>query len=437
VSNTEGKFLNNIEVEQVEKENIARATKDVREIFEKEFPPNKADFTFYLGHENNKWLPNGEKDKGAIGDQTWQTYLKAMTNDQGVDHSIEFSELIQGGEMRVQASKCFNGQAWALTVRAQRDTDTEPSPPLGDWDRVALKLDEALTAFTPKQPELVDVLATEINWKIPASGIVVVAGGTNSGKSTVVRGLIRSYLTKLYEETKHSEKKKSEKKESEKKKSSNRWPPHFLTIEDPVEKWLFTVDKIVNFGAVLNYTPRLLGRDCVNLQSVLEKDALRQTPALVYVGESRGEDLGHCLKFAGTGHLIITTTHASSLLESMSKVLTSVKAATPDIRAQFVPHILSIIHLKRVAFKDPNGSEDERILPAMWRHTIAGAQQLVADGLTAVLPHNSHSFSSLGRRYFAEKLYAIQAEASKEVGEAQKPASTGLAFSAMEDDLNG
>jgi Tfp pilus assembly pilus retraction ATPase PilT len=87
----------------------------------------------------------------------------------------------------------------------------------------------------------------------------------------------------------------------------------------------------------LDYTPRELGskKDVRSLAQALLKDALRQTPSVVYVGELREEHhLETALNFARTGHLIVSTTHAGSLVEAMGRAFAAMKVKTAEDRGR-------------------------------------------------------------------------------------------------------
>jgi Tfp pilus assembly pilus retraction ATPase PilT len=236
-------------------------------------------------------------------------------------------------------------------------------------------------------------------------GVVVVAGGTGSGKSTVVRGiawhLVQSRIRQYVAES-----------QSDFTKRMDR--PHFLTVENPIEEYLIhgaaSNPAIVQKKYGIDYTPRQIPHDTPTLRQALMLDALRQTPFLTYVGEMRStEDMRTVLDFAETGHAVITTMHAGSVREAIERLLASGGARTAADKGQIARRIRAIVHLEPLIVNDPNLKEKKVVVPAIWRNTPAGVAALVADGLSSVLPSRHEIYSgsaafSFGRASFVEAL---------------------------------
>src|SRR5207302_615384 len=111
-----------------------------------------------------------------------------------------------------------------------------------------------------------------------SEGLVILAGVTGSGKSTTIASML-DYI-------------------------AEREPLHILTIEDPIE-FTFT-DKKAYFNQ------REIGLDVMNWHKAL-KDAVRQDPDVILVGELRDVDTFEAaIHAAETGHLVFGTIHASS-----------------------------------------------------------------------------------------------------------------------------
>src|SRR6185295_810970 len=105
--------------------------------------------------------------------------------------------------------------------------------------------------------------------------------------------------------------------------------PHLITFEDPIETY-YAAEAYTPHGLHAqmsvemaasreegDYTPRQQKLDAGSLKEALH-EALRQTPKVLFVGETREkEDWQELIHFAGTGHLVITTAHAGSLLDTM------------------------------------------------------------------------------------------------------------------------
>lgn len=234
------------------------------------------------------------------------------------------------------------------------------------------------------------------------SGLLVIAGRTGSAKSKVARGLIAKLLSDLLRSQQPTDRR-----------------PHLITLEDPIEVPYYQDRdpcKILTDDAPrpVDYTPRDLSRgDAASLDQAL-KDALRQTPTVVYVGEVRGApDWRAVLGFAGTGHLVVVTTHSGSISEAFATIFEASEARSPAERGFVARKVLGIVHQKplRVVATDNSLKDRSALIPAVWRRTEAGVAALVTDGLSSILPHYPpgevlpSDTSSLGRRWFVTKLY--------------------------------
>jgi hypothetical protein len=215
-----------------------------------------------------------------------------------------------------------------------------------------------------------------------AHGLLVITGATKSAKSEIARGLIELYL--------------------QGKGTSNR-KHHLVTFEDPVERF-YVHEKVTgcspwmavqlsqNPAADRDYTPRQKEKDARLLQEALT-DALRQTPALFFVGETRDrEEWKVLLDFAATGHLIVTTAHAGSLVEAMHKIFEALDVKTAADRSEIANKLLGVIHLRRheLVFFDSSEKKQKRpntLFPALWRRTPRGIAALTCDGLASLLPY--------------------------------------------------
>jgi len=131
---------------------------------------------------------------------------------------------------------------------------------------------------------LPEILKTVIESK---NGLVLFVGGTGSGKSTSLAALID-----------HRNAFKG---------------GHIITIEDPVE-YVHTHKKcIVN--------QREVGVDTLSFHDAL-KNTLRQAPDVILIGEIRDRPtMEHCLAFAETGHLAISTLHANNANQALDRII--------------------------------------------------------------------------------------------------------------------
>ena len=118
-------------------------------------------------------------------------------------------------------------------------------------------------------------------------GLVVVVGGTGSGKSTTLAAMIgyRNEKTR----------------------------GHIVTVEDPVE--FIHQHK----GCVI--THRDVGVDTDSWQVAL-KNVLRQAPDVIYIGEIRDRDtMEYAVQFAETGHLVFSTLHANNANQALDRII--------------------------------------------------------------------------------------------------------------------
>jgi twitching motility protein PilU len=118
-------------------------------------------------------------------------------------------------------------------------------------------------------------------------GLVLVVGGTGSGKSTTLASMI-GYR-------------------------NDKTRGHIVTIEDPVE---FVHQ---HKGCVI--THREVGIDTESWQNAL-KNTLRQAPDVILIGEIRDrETMEYGIQFAETGHLVLATLHANSSNQALDRII--------------------------------------------------------------------------------------------------------------------
>lgn len=132
--------------------------------------------------------------------------------------------------------------------------------------------------------KLPDILKEIITRK---RGLILFVGGTGSGKSTSLAALI----------------------DHRNSTSSG----HIITIEDPIEFVHRHKKSVIN--------QREVGVDTRNFHSAL-KNTLRQAPDVILIGEVRERDtMEHCLAFAETGHLAISTLHANNANQALDRII--------------------------------------------------------------------------------------------------------------------
>ena len=118
-------------------------------------------------------------------------------------------------------------------------------------------------------------------------GLVLMVGGTGSGKSTSLAAMIgyRNENTK----------------------------GHIITIEDPIEY------VHPHKGCIVNQ--REVGTDTYSWDAAL-KNTLRQAPDVILIGEIRTrEGMEYAVNFAETGHLVLATLHANSANQALDRII--------------------------------------------------------------------------------------------------------------------
>jgi twitching motility protein PilU len=130
-------------------------------------------------------------------------------------------------------------------------------------------------------PELLAGLAVE------KRGLILVTGMTGSGKSTTLASMI------------------NHRNETEK--------GHIITIEDPIEYFHEHKQSVI--------TQREIGVDTESY-SIALKNALRQRPDVILVGEIRDREvMEQAMTAAETGHLCLSTLHTTNTYQSIERVV--------------------------------------------------------------------------------------------------------------------
>jgi len=134
------------------------------------------------------------------------------------------------------------------------------------------------------------------DWKLPPilkdismtkRGLVIVVGGTGTGKSTSLAAMIE------YRNT-HA-------------------PGHIITIEDPIE-FIHPHKKSI-------VSQREIGMDTHGYAAAL-KNTMRQAPDVILIGEIRdSETMEAAIVFSETGHLCLSTLHANNANQAIERII--------------------------------------------------------------------------------------------------------------------
>ncbi|ACT49872.1 PilT/PilU family type 4a pilus ATPase [Methylovorus glucosotrophus] len=118
-------------------------------------------------------------------------------------------------------------------------------------------------------------------------GLVILVGGTGSGKSTTLAAMMGYRNENSY--------------------------GHIITIEDPIE--------FIHDHKNCIVTQREVGVDTDNWFAAL-KNTLRQAPDVIMIGEIRDrETMDYAIAFAETGHLCMATLHANSTNQALDRII--------------------------------------------------------------------------------------------------------------------
>ncbi|MBL8521178.1 MAG: PilT/PilU family type 4a pilus ATPase [Betaproteobacteria bacterium] len=146
-----------------------------------------------------------------------------------------------------------------------------------------------LRTITTQIPRMEDLNLPEVLKDVAMTkrGLVILVGGTGSGKSTTLAAMIGYRNENSY--------------------------GHIITIEDPVE--------YVHDHKNCVITQREVGVDTDNWFAAL-KNTLRQAPDVILIGEIRDrETMDFAIAFAETGHLCMSTLHANSTNQALDRII--------------------------------------------------------------------------------------------------------------------
>ncbi len=210
------------------------------------------------------------------------------------------------GEVRPQSERALTGEQSATLVRSlMNDRQTREFDATKECNFAIAPAGIGrfrVSAFV--QQSAVGCVIRMINSKIPSfedldlppilkelslskRGLVVVVGGTGSGKSTTLAAMVgyRNEKTR----------------------------GHIVTVEDPVE--FIHQHK----GSVI--THRDIGVDTESWGVAL-KNVLRQAPDVIYIGEIRDrQTMEFAVQFAETGHLVFSTLHANNANQALDRII--------------------------------------------------------------------------------------------------------------------
>lgn len=172
-------------------------------------------------------------------------------------------------------------------------------------------------------------------WATRKGGLILVCGPTASGKSTTIAATLRWV--------------------------AEHWPRHIVTIEDPVE-YLFS-------DSVAFFSQREVGVDTESFAHGL-RQALRQAPDIIFVGEIRDTDSATtALRATEVGHTVLTTLHSASCPEALERLI----RLFPEGEREGIAALLA---------NQLTGMICQRLLPGIGGGVVAAVEHLQNQGLS-------------------------------------------------------
>lgn len=176
-------------------------------------------------------------------------------------------------------------------------------------------------------------------------GLVLVTGATGSGKSTTLASIIDQI-------------------------NQNR-RCHVITLEDPIEYLHKHRQSIVN--------QREIGLDSQSYAAAL-RAALRQDPDVILIGEMRDlETISIALTAAETGHLVFSTLHTSSAVDTIDRIIDVFPPhQQAEVKVQLSNVLLSVISQQLL----PKNIGDGRVAAFEVMHLNSAIRNLIREGKT-------------------------------------------------------
>lgn len=217
-------------------------------------------------------------------------------------------------------------------------------------------------------------------------GLVLVVGGTGSGKSTTLAAMID-----------HRNRAET---------------GHIVTIEDPIEFMHPHKQCVV--------TQREVGVDTLSYADAL-KNTLRQAPDLILIGEIRdAETMEAAMSFAETGHLCLSTLHANNANQALERIMNFF----PPSRSHEISLQLSL-NLRAII--------SQRLVPALNGGRVAALEimldtprikDLIKRGESDVIKDAMEQSAVEGCQTFDAALYALCAAGRLSQAEAMRAADS-------------
>ena len=153
-------------------------------------------------------------------------------------------------------------------------------------------------------------------------GLCLVVGATGSGKTTTLAAMIGHRNAKSRD--------------------------HIVTVDDPIE--------YAHVHRMSVITQREVGLDTLSWENAL-KNTLRQAPNVIQIGEIRTrETMEYALRFAETGHLVLSTLHANNSNQALARIIDFFPAEhRPQLLQDLSLNLRAIISQRLIPKQDGSG----------------------------------------------------------------------------------
>jgi twitching motility protein PilU len=203
-------------------------------------------------------------------------------------------------------------------------------------------------------------------------GLILVVGPTGSGKTTTLASMVNH--------------------------RNETCSDHIITVEDPIEFLFKHKNSIVN--------QREIGTDAASFSEAL-KNAMRQSPDVILVGEIRDKDtMSLAMHYAQSGHLCLATLHADNTHQAITRMVSFYEPSHRDALYQELAGSLQAIVAQRLIPSTSN----TRIAAVEVLVTSSLVQELISNGEIRKIPESMERSLASGTTTFENQLLDLVRE---------------------------